>query len=97
MFREKDLQELVRLAVDKAVPKYARTRDSYENTLCVSVNQSGDISLTITQENRGCAGATFVGAGGGHSSPLIKEALRLLALAIQQEARVLEIVEHRDF
>lgn len=42
--------------------------------------QSGDLCLSVLP-----GGMTFAGVGGGDHRPLIKEALRLLALAVREE------------
>jgi hypothetical protein len=81
MFRKEARKELLRLAEEHTeLPARVMVSDSYEDRLIICITQTGDIAVSTTRR-----GATFAGIGGGDDRPLTKEALRLLALAMQAE------------
>jgi hypothetical protein len=83
MFRKEARTALIRLASEVDPPPHVQQVDSYNNIMTIMVDPgTGDISLTTDP-----VGVTFAGVSGGDDRPLTKEALRLLALALQQEAR----------
>ncbi len=91
MFREQTRRQLCDLAKNGPVPNRAKVSDSYYSTLSIGISNSGDISLEIAERyghDTRLAGCTFVGVGGGDDRPLTKEALRLLAIALQEEGDV---------
>ncbi|MEM9336902.1 MAG: hypothetical protein AAGA35_03545 [Patescibacteria group bacterium] len=84
MFRDQAREELLKLAEENYPPDDIKVEDSYGNTVRMTFPPGGDINLSIWSES-GTADITLAGVGGGDNRPLMKEALRLLALAMQRE------------
>lgn len=88
MFREKLREKICEVAKNHDVPKLAMIEDSNrEGKLFIRVSEGGDIGLKIVSADGNFADITFSGVGGGDiDRPLTKEALRLLALVMQEES-----------
>lgn len=88
MFREQTRKELCELAEGDRLPAMVEVRDSYGHKLRVII-QDGNICLSVVSKDGNRlvrAGVEFAGPGGGDiHRPLTKEALRLLALAMEVE------------
>jgi hypothetical protein len=82
MFRNQTRQQLVELAKRQDPKPEVRCADSYDGTIILVFNPSGDISLRTSPR-----GVTFAGAGGGDFRPKVREALIMLALALEAEPR----------
>jgi hypothetical protein len=81
MFRKAARKALMQLAEEQSeLPEVIRVQDSKRSMLTLRSTRTGDISVTTSY-----CGVTFAGIGGDDDRPLTKEALRLLALAMQVE------------
>ena len=82
MFRNQTRQQLADLAKRQDPKPEVRSIDSYDGTITMVFSPSGDISLRTSPR-----GVTFAGVGGGDQRPLTREALIMLALALEAEQR----------
>jgi hypothetical protein len=82
MTRQQTRQHLVELAKSRDPKPEVHVKDSYDGFIRMVFTPHGDICMQTSPR-----GVTFAGAGGGDFRPKVREALIMLALALEAEPR----------